>query len=354
MQIDRAEVVPVELTLKHPVRMANIPEIHHVTAIFVRIQTRQGQSAWGCTLAHPDLTGETPEEVLQGCQRCASLIADLHPTNIEYSLDILASQGIATSSVLCAFDLAFHDLLGLAAGMPLYRLLGGYRDRIQTSVTIPITSVRESVEIAKNQADMGFRMLKIKGGLNPEEDVQRVHAIHRVLPNHVLRLDADGGYTIQEALDVARALQDILEFFEQPTPAEDLALLGQLKESSQIPILADQSLKGPASALELCTNKSVDGLSIKLATCGGIRCARLVDAIARAARITTMISCLIEPALLITAGLSLALSSPNVKYGDLDGHLEIANDPSLADFSLKDGWLIASDLPGLGSRVEFA
>jgi L-alanine-DL-glutamate epimerase-like enolase superfamily enzyme len=65
-----------------------------------------------------------------------------------------------------------------------------------------------------------------------------------------------------------------------------------------------------------------------------------------------MVSCLIEPALLIAAGLSLALASPNVQYGDLDGHLVLINDPTQAGFILKDGWLIASEVPGLGYSVN--
>jgi hypothetical protein len=56
--------------------------------------------------------------------------------------------------------------------------------------------------------------------------------------------------------------------------------------------------------------------------------------------------------MLISAGLSLALSSPNVHYGDLDGHFDLLNDPSRPGFRLEDGWLVASDVPGLGYSVE--
>jgi len=352
MQITKAEVIPVDLKLQQPVRMAGLPPIDQVTAVFVRLETRQGQTAWGCTIAHPSLTGEEPEEVIRACQECAALAPDLHPMNLEYSLDELASQTKAIPSVLCAFDLAFHDLLSLAAGMPLYRILGGFRNRIQTSVTIPIASVEESIQMACLRAEQGFRMLKIKGGLDPEEDVRRVQAIHGSLPYHILRLDADGGYSVQQALDVARALENVLEMLEQPTPADDVSGLRQVKEVSPIPVLADQSLSGPASALDLAAHHVIDGMSIKLATCGGLRCARQIDAIARAAHVVTMVGCFIEPALLISAGLSLALSSPNVAYGDLDGSLDLINDPSKAGFQLENGWLVATDVPGLGYTVE--
>jgi L-alanine-DL-glutamate epimerase-like enolase superfamily enzyme len=332
--------------------MAKLQEIQAVTAIFVRIETRQGHNAWGCAVAHPDLTGETPEAALEACRRCTALVPDLHPTNLEFSLAQLASVAGESDAAMCAFDLAFYDLLGLAAGLPLYRLLGGYRNRIQTSVTIHLGSVREGVKMARQWAGQGFRMLKIKGGLDPEEDVRRVRAISRALPDAVLRLDADGGYQVAEALDVARALKGKLEMLEQPTPVGDLDGLCQVTELSPVPVLADQCVTGPASALALAAKRTADGLSIKVATCGGIRGARQVDAIARAARMATMVSCVIEPALMTAAGLSFALSSPNVKYGDLDGYFDLVNDPTQPGFKLEDGWLVASDVPGLGCLVS--
>lgn len=352
MQITRAEVTPVQLNLRHTVQLADMPAIDHVTAIFVRLETRQGQSAWGCTVAHVGLMGEKPADVLRVCQECAELAPSLHPTNLEYSLARLASLTQKSPAAMCAFDLAFYDLLSLSAAMPLYRLLGGYRNRIQTSATVSIASVQESVEMAQARAGHGFRNLKIKGGCDPDQDVQRVKAIRRALPEMVLRLDVDGGYTVQDALDVARALENDLEMIEQPTPADDLNGLRQVKEFSPVPVLADQSVSGPASALHVVSGHVADGLSVKLATCGGLHSARQIDAIVRAARLSLMVSCLIEPAMLTAAGLSLALSSPGIQYGDLDGYLDLLNDPSQPGFRLEDGWLIATDVPGLGYSVN--
>jgi L-alanine-DL-glutamate epimerase-like enolase superfamily enzyme len=352
MQITKVEVCPVELKLRQPVRLAGVHSIPVVTAIFIRAETRDGRSAWGCGVAHPDLTGEPPEQAIKVCRQAAGMVPDLHPTNLEYSLAELSPVIQKSLAAHCAFDLLFHDLLGLIAGIPLYRLLGGYRNRIQTSVTIPVSSVQESVEFAQRWVSQGFRMLKVKGGENPEEDVQRIRAIWRAFPEIILRLDADGGYSVQQAIDVARALKDKLEMLEQPVQVGDLDGLSQVTRMSPVHILADQSVSGPETALSLVSARRVHGISIKMATCGGLRGARQLDAIAQAARIVSMVSCLVEPGLLIAAGLSFALSSPNVVYGDLDGHLDLLNDPTRMGFHLKDGWLYATDTPGLGCTVE--
>lgn len=354
MQISHVEIIPVELKLRQIARMANGIAVDRVQSFFVRVETQQGQNAWGCCIAHPELIGESISHVHQRLRIGAEILPDLPPLNLEYSLNALSARIGDSSAAMCAYDMVLHDLLSLTAGLPLYRVLGGYRDRIRTSGTIPLSGVEESVFFAEQRARQGFRMLKIKGGSNPEEDVRRVEAVHSALPSHILRLDADGGYTIQQALDVARALKDILEMLEQPTQPGNLASMRQVAEQSTIPILADQSLTGPGSALELATVKAADGLIIKLASCGGLRCAKQIDSIARAAKMATMVGCFIEPTLLISAGLSLALSSPNVQYCDLDGYIDIVNDPSEAGFVLEDGWLIALDVPGLGYRVNLS
>ena len=354
MQIKKVEVTPITLKLKQPGAMALTPQIEDILVLFVRLDLSTGQSAWGCSVSHPELTGDQPDQVIKACQDCADLAPDLHPINIEYSLDQLLPLVVDAPSAMCAFDLAFHDLLGLVSGMPLYRLLGGYRNTIQTSVTIPIGTVEESVSTAKDRAKSGFRMLKVKGGRDPEEDVRRIRNIQRALPHHILRLDADGAYSVHAAIDVARALDGRIEMLEQPTPAEDLDGLCQVKESSPMPVVADQSVTGPESVLEIASKGISNGISVKLATCGGLRCADQIDAIARTAKLATMVGCLIEPALLIAAGLSFALSSPNVQYADLDGYLELEDDPSLPSFDLDQGWLTASEVPGLGCTVNLS
>jgi L-alanine-DL-glutamate epimerase-like enolase superfamily enzyme len=352
MQITHCKVTPQKLSLHQSVQLPGGEKIDSVIAIFVRLETRDRLNAWGCAVTHPLLTGEKTDEVISTAQNCADLAVDMHPTDLEYSLSNITPHTKGLASVLCAFDLAFYDLLGLAAGMPLFRLLGGYRNRIQTSVTIPVGSVEESVQVAERLARAGFRMFKIKGGQDAQVDIQRVHAIQRRLPNHRLRLDADGGYSVGDALAVTSQLKEELEFIEQPIAADDLEGLTQVTRHSTVPVLADQSVKGPASALSLAADRAVNGLCVKVNTCGGLHCARQVDSIARAARLTTMISCLIEPALLISAGLYLALSSPNVQYADLDGSLDLIDDPTQPGFLLEDGWLVASEIPGLGCTAN--
>jgi L-Ala-D/L-Glu epimerase len=351
MLITRVEVTPIEFKLRQPFRSVYAEGQETTGAVFVRVETRQGRMAWGCAAVDPSFTHETLEEATDACRRCAELAPDLNPLNIEFALAQLAGAAGSSVAARCAFDLAFYDLLGLAAGQPLYQLFGGFRHKIQTSITVGLGTVPGTVEQARERARQGFHILKIKGGRDPEEDVRRVQAVAGALPHHTLRLDAEQGYDIQQAIDVARALAGKLEMLEQPTAAEDLDALRQVSKRSPVPILADESVADAASALEIAGRHAAHGLSIKAAMCGGLHCSRQVDTIARAARLATMVGCVHEPALLTAAGLTLALSSPNVQYGDLDGHFDLIDDPTQPGFRFEEGWLVATDVPGLGCTV---
>jgi hypothetical protein len=121
MQIKKAEVYPINLKLRQPIRMAGIPPIEQIMAIFVHLQTVKGESAWGCTVAHKDLTGDRPEDVLRLCREGAVLVPLAY--NLEYSLE-LALHLAHSSSTMCAFDLAFRPVgWRQVSALPLVRWL---------------------------------------------------------------------------------------------------------------------------------------------------------------------------------------------------------------------------------------
>jgi len=353
MQIKRISVTPARLPLRLPFKTASYPEpITQIDLVFLRAElVRDYGDAWGCAVLDPQ-SGLMLEDVLRVCQDGANFLQDFNPLSTQYALAELSKLTVELQCVQSAFDMLLYDLLGLSSGLPLYLLLGGYRDRIQTSITVGLEDVQATVEIAQKYARDGFRIIKLKGGIDPELDVRRVRALKLALPELIIRLDADQGYDLRSALDVTRALKGELEFLEQPMPAEDLALMRQVTEYSPIPILADESLQGTKSALEIVNQQAANGVSTKLVICGGLDQARQIDSIARAGGLATMVGCINEPALSIAAALALALSSPNVRYGDLDGHFDLETDPTIPGFRFENGWLVASEAPGLGCRVN--
>lgn len=264
-------------------------------------------------------------------------------------LDAIAPGNTAAKA---AIDIAVYDLLSKRAGKPLYRFLGGSRKKMLTDMTLGIESKEITVQRAVKHYKAGFRALKIKVGLDIDEDIKRVGAVRDAVgPRVELRVDANQGYSVEQAVKFAGAMKTLdVAFIEQPVKAEDYAGLKQVRLRSPVPIMADECVKSSLDARKVAREGIADLINIKLMKSAGIHDAVLINKLAEATGIQTMVGCMGELQISIAAGLHFALSSENVKYADLDSHFNIVDDPS-SGLEFEDGYLIPSRSPGLGIRT---
>jgi L-alanine-DL-glutamate epimerase-like enolase superfamily enzyme len=350
MKITRFKVYPISLKLSEPYTIA-YERYDYAVNILLRIDTSKGISGWGCAAPDPHVTGETAEDVLNVFKvTIKKLLLNADPLRPVLHLEKIKKKLKDYPAAIAMVDMALHDLLGKVAGLPLYRLLGGYRRRMITSVTIGILSVTDTVAKARDLVARGFKALKIKGGSHVESDIERVLKVREVVGKKIqLRFDANQGYNEQQALDfIAGVRLADLELVEQPVAKDRQDVIGRITSRVPVPIMADESLIDLKDAFRLAKKDLVDMVNIKLMKVGGIHEAMRVNAVAAAAGLETMVGCMDETALSVAAGLHFALARPNVRYADLDGHLDLIDDPTAGTIRLKDGILYPRELPGLG------
>ncbi|MFC1619879.1 mandelate racemase/muconate lactonizing enzyme family protein [Candidatus Neomarinimicrobiota bacterium] len=350
MKIIKQECWKQDLRLKEPYTIA-YETISSCANVFLRLETDTGIVGWGC--AAPDLavTGETGDSVLkkyhdilapylQGCD--AFQYARIN--------DELKEQMPGNPSALAMADIALHDIMAKKAGVPLYKLLGGYRDSILTSVTIGILPLDQSVERARDLIALGFRVLKIKGGSMVEEDIAKVIKTREAVGEEIeIRFDANQGYSVEEAIQFIHGTESAdVALLEQPTDKRNEELMKQVCQRAPIPIMADESLMTLKDVFRLSAGDYTDMINIKLMKTGGITEALHINSVAKAGGIEVMVGCMDESALGISAGLHFALSRRNIIYADLDGHLDLVEDPFPDTFRLESGVLYPLDKPGLG------
>lgn len=219
----------------------------------------------------------------------------------------------------CALDLALHDLAGKRLEIPVYQIFGLNPDLAKdTSFTIGIADLEQTV--AKTKEARQLPILKVKLGNGRE--IETLEAI-RSLYTGTIRLDANEGWTPQDAVSTLKALQRFdIEFCEQPIPAGHLDQLRYVREHSPIPIFVDEDCRTLEDLASLYG--CVDGINIKLVKCGGMREALRIIHAARALHMKVMIGCMIESSILATAAAHL---TPLCDYADVDGPLLISDDP---------------------------
>ncbi|MCW3977678.1 MAG: dipeptide epimerase, partial [Candidatus Bathyarchaeota archaeon] len=214
-----------------------------------------------------------------------------------------------------------------------------------------IKEPEETAKDAVNAVRRGFRALKVKVGVDPEEDFERIREIREAVGSNVaVRIDANQGWTVHQAIEVLRKLERLnVEFVEQPVKADNIEGLAEVKKNSSIPVMADESIHSPEDALHIIRKDAADLINIKLMKSGGILKARKIAAVAEAANVPCMIGCMGESTIGITAGVHFAAGAKNVQYADLDSDI-LLKDRTVLDggAKLKASRRIPLMKPGLG------
>ena len=350
MKITNVEYFRLDMPLAIPYTIA-YETVSKTTNIILKLSTDKGTTGWGCAVPDKEVTGETPEDVIHHIENVViGLIKGQSPFRIARITHQLKQLCPQASSTMAMVDIALHDLMARKAKLPLYQLLGGYRNEIPTSITLGILPLKNTLEQMQYYLKKGFSIIKLKGGINLEEDIEKILKMREKYGNDFkLRFDANQGYTPAQSIAfINQTKSAAIEILEQPTKQRKEEQLGEVTQNIDVPVMADESIKTLKDAFRLASGNLIDMVNIKIMKVGGILESQHINSVAKAAGMEVMVGCIDECALGISAGLHFALSRPNIEYADLDGHLDLLDDPFSNLFDLKNGILYPSKNAGLG------
>ncbi|WP_434037547.1 dipeptide epimerase [Formosa sp. 4Alg 33] len=239
---------------------------------------------------------------------------------------------------LCALDLAHNDLYARKQNKKLYELWGyDISDNPITDYTIGIDTVEKMVAKMK---ELPWPIYKIKLGTN--EDIKIVTEL-RKHTDAIFRIDANCGWGVDEALENAIALKALgVEFLEQPLKADNWDGHKKLFQDSVLPIVADESCQ-VREDIAKCHNH-FHGVNVKLVKCGGLTPARTMLLEAKDLGMKTMVGCMTESSVGISA---VAQLLPLLDFVDMDGAMLLAKDIATG-ITIKNGVTHYSALNGTG------
>ena len=347
MSVRSVVVETLDVPLTRPYTIA-FQTYDRVQLAVLRVETASGLIGWGSASPAVDVTGETMDACIHGLNAAEEHLLGFDPGVRPEPPAELLPQLSETPAALAAVEMALLDLHGKRRDQPAFRPC---MEGLPTSITIGIKdSEAELLAEADEYVGRGFRALKVKIGHDLDEDLHRL----RRLRDHVgeaatIRVDANQGYTVQSAgrlLAEARVLG--LELVEQPLPAQDLDANRSLPEVDLVCL--DESVHDAAQAEVACTAPVACGsINIKLMK-GGIHEALRIAGIAERTGRALMWGCMDESRISIAAALQSALSCPATRWLDLDGHLDLRDDPFSGGFTIDAGIMRPIGSPGLGVR----
>ncbi len=323
-----------------------------VSLAFFEVELENGIIGYGSGSPAEDVVGETTQQTA-------------HNLNTEFvqnfvGRDIRQFQQIVFETfkqfphlpgTQAAIDIALHDAFCKLIGISISEFYGQKMNSLPTSVTIGIKTTHEALQEAQGYKELGFKILKVKTGIDVDADIDRVLQLKEKFGTlFKIRVDANQGYTIQDLTKFINATKGKdLELIEQPMPVGTENELLSLSDSDRSLIAADESLKDPQAALQLASNKKPFGIyNIKLMKCGGISGALDIANIANNAGIDLFWGCNDESIISITAALHVAYACSNTKYIDLDGSLDLAEDLVRGGFEIVNGEMRITNKPGFG------
>lgn len=352
MKISGMQAIPFTMRLVEPIVWAT-GRLDHAEHVLIRIQTDEGIEGIGEAVPRPTIYGETQESIVTVVEKkLAPMLIGLDPFDLEKVWGKMETI-IWNPTAKGAIDVALHDIIGKKLGIPCSKLLGGWTDRVPLTWMVGIKKIEEMVEEVRQKIAEGYNSFKLKGGLDAKKDVAMVREIRQELGSNVrLYLDANQGYSTQEAIEVMNALENELACVEEPLPVWDSAGRKKVSQYTRIPILADESVFTISDVVQQIDLGAIGQISIKIPRTG-FSISRRIVALAEAHNIPLQIGTQAETPLGTIATVHFAaafrrFTLPNeiTYFLNVEGSL-LQQDPVITD-----GYMLVPQGPGLGVQLD--
>lgn len=279
-----------------------------------------------------EITGEDPHYTERIWQKIWSTV------------EFFGVEGISIFGI-SAIDRACWDILGKVSGKPLYKLLGSYRDEVQTYASGGFwlhRSIDELVKDAKDFVNRGYRAMKMRiGKARMEEDIERIQAVREAIgPEISLMVDANQRFTVDHAIRLGKKIEKFnIAWFEEPVPAYDIEGSARVAAALDIPIASGENIYTRYGFRRMLEMKAVDIWMPDLIRVGGITEFLKVAHIAEAYGIS------ITPHLFPEESMHLVASVPNSTYVEDMPWFSILYNEKI---EVKNGFMILPKRPGFG------
>ncbi|GAA2965347.1 enolase C-terminal domain-like protein [Glutamicibacter bergerei] len=356
MKIARIEAIPYAIPYTHPLRFAS-GEVHTADHVLIRVHTDDGIIGTADAPPRPYTYGETQTSI-------RTIVQDIFGPQV-IGLDIfdrekvrqVMDRTIHNQVAKGALDIAIWDAIGQAVKTPVHKLLGGFTDSMRVSHMLGFRPAEELLEEALRFGEQyGITTFKLKVGRRPLAlDIEACRVLREGLGENVeIYLDANRGWTANEAMEVLRQTEDLgLTMLEEPCDAKETLSRKRLVERSPIPIVADESVPTAGDVSRELLSGGANAICIKTARSGFTEateilglCTGLGVDVTMGNQIDTQIGSL------ATVTFGAAHQATTRKAGELSNFLDMTDDLLADPLVIKDGRIFVRNVPGVGAGID--
>lgn len=353
MKIKNVKVSTYSIPLKEPVKAYAAGMMKGFDITIVKITDEDNNVGQGYTLTHVGF-GQSILRIIEDNYK--SILINSDSSKIEYLWKKMwtkthyVGRGGPVSFAIAAVDASLWDLLGNRVKQPLWKLLGGYSPQVKVYAgNIDLNfSIEKILDNATINIEQGYKAIKMRLGRESlKEDISRVEAMRKHIGDDIeLMADANEAWRVDQALKASNELSNFnLTWLEEPITPDDFRGYAYLKKNGITPIAAGENLHTLREFQELFSNDGVDFPEPDYTTCGGFTPFMKIAKLAEAYNLPVMSHGAHD------AHIQLLAACPNAAYMEIHafGIENYITNPLV----IKDGFGIASDLPGIGFEFDF-
>ena len=354
MKITAIDCIPFTLPLSKGITFA-AGRLEETENVLVQVHTDQGLIGTAEAPSRPFFYGESQRSMAAAVEGWfAPALIGTDPFNIEGAWEAF-ERVEHNNTVKGAIDMALHDIMGQALGVPCHRLLGGYATSARVTYVCGFAAPAVMAqEAAEYQARYGISAFKLKVGMHPEQDIEMMRQVRRAVPDALLYLDGNEGLRAQDAIRVLREAEaQGVAWVEEPCDMHDRAGRQQVARMANVPVLGDESCRTLDEVAREIADGTVHMVSIKTARTG-YRMSRNILAACLAARVRPMVGSQGDSGIGVLTGLHFCAAhrATHSLPAELSFFLNLSADLLAEELVIREGRIQAPTAPGLGIVID--
>jgi L-alanine-DL-glutamate epimerase-like enolase superfamily enzyme len=353
-RITAVEAIPFAVPYRRQPKFAS-GTVSSADNVLVRVHTDAGLVGQAEAQPRPYTYGETQASIVDAVGgQLDRALTGLDPLRIELVAErcaAMAGNYVARGAV----DLAIWDLMGKLLGVPCHTLLGGFADEVAAAHMVsfdePAAMAEEALDV---NARLGVNTFKVKVGRAPALDVAAVRAVREALPEADLYVDANRGWSYDDAVRAGDALADLgVRAIEEPISIEDRAGRRRLADRWRVPLGGDESCISLAHVDRALEEGAVRVVSIKTARTGFTDSRRILD-LCLARNVPVVVGSQYEGAIGAAATIAFAAAFAGTagQPAEITNCLDLVDDLVVAPPEIHEGRARVPVAPGLGFEVD--